>query len=98
MSAAHTPGPWHWDMGYEHGNAMPMLLSPVGPVCDFGNDREYYPTAGEAPNEADSRLISAAPELLAALRLLLLDVGTASSMRGAVKARAAIAKATGEAS
>jgi hypothetical protein len=64
----HTPGPWHWDDGKDKD--MPKLMAPSGKVCDFGNDRQYYPTAGEPPNEADSRLIAAAPDLLKALQML----------------------------
>lgn len=45
--------------------------------------------------ERDIPLVIAAPDLLEALDELLTDVGRASSMRGAVKARAAIARATG---
>ena len=45
---------------------------------------------------ANARLIAAAPELLDALYALLQDVGRASSLPGAVMARAAIDKATKE--
>ncbi len=41
------------------------------------------------------RFVEAAPYLLDACESLLTDVGTASSIPGAVKARAAIARATG---
>ena len=70
----HTPGPWHWVDG-EDEEDMPRLMSPSGKVCDFGNDTQYYPTVGEPPNEADSRLIAAAPKLGHALRDLV-DVMT----------------------
>lgn len=69
----HTPGPWHWDDGEDQD--MPKLMAPSGEVCNFGNDEQYYPTAGDPPNEADSRLIAAAPKLGHALRDLV-DVMT----------------------
>ena len=106
-SAQHTPGPWHWNMGDKHGDAMPILMSSVGYVCDFGNDRQYYPTAGNAPSEADARLIAAAPDLLAALRLFNNNASIKCAASGVytiavngrdlIQMREAIAAATGNA-
>ena len=65
MNTAHTPGPWNWD----------------GNVCDYDATQEapwlvhadkYPPILGgqiRCVNEADARLIAAAPDLLAALKL-----------------------------
>jgi hypothetical protein len=93
----HTPGPWHWKDGEEED--MPELVAPTGRVCWFGNDTQYYPTAGEPPSEADCRLIAAAPDLLQALRDLV-DVMT-GRMEGETvalhNALAALMKADGAA-
>lgn len=89
----HTPGPW-WVT--EHG------VRDVGGYIAHTNSVQRYEGQDEryarevAHREADKLLIAAAPELLEALQDLLNDVGRASSMLGAVKARAAIAKATQE--
>ena len=37
-------------------------------VCHFGNNEQYYPTEGCEPNDADKRLIAAAPDLLLELQ------------------------------
>jgi hypothetical protein len=93
----HTPGPWTWQEG--DGNEMPKLIAGDKEVCNFGDDTTYYPSKGEPPNDADARLIAAAPELLEALRHIE-GVALADEPRdlpGIVQtARAAIAKATGE--
>lgn len=52
---------------------MPILRAANGEtVCDFGSDEQYYPTEGKEPNEADAKLIAAAPELMAVVGELLL--------------------------
>jgi hypothetical protein len=88
--SAHTPGPWSvsWDCnGLAHVG--------MGPNCTVS--RVMAPPAGD--QEANARLIAAAPELLEALRHLLhnieatgkrIDLGFAPRA-----AREAIAKATG---
>ncbi len=104
--AKHTPGPWvigtsegrvlsRWDgIGYwEIANAT---------VTDFRGDSGEVYFAGGA-QEANARLIAAAPDLLEALEAMVADwgklasvvkpLGEESSLR---KARAAIAKAKGE--
>lgn len=98
-SVEHTPGPWE--------SARAALTGPAGEGHNFSNgDWEVYPPLGEAgpvaicPNEADARLVAAAPDLLDALQKLLplaevclpafLDSYTALD-----KARVAIAQATG---
>jgi len=97
----YTPGPW----------AIRRIAEVPGAICG-GVTRQYMrgvgtdqlamvcsvqpDNGGDEAMEANARLIAAAPELLEALEWLLDDVGRASSMLGAVKARAAIAKATGE--
>lgn len=82
----HTPGPWT----YEPGDSMECgcIWAPARMVCDFIED----------PNEADARLIAAAPDLLEALRAV--DVLFGHLARDSTQriwldnARAAIAKAT----
>lgn len=83
----HTPGPWT----YEPGDSMECggIWAPARMVCDFIED----------PNEADARLIAAAPDLLESMMALIADIELSprfggenwKSMHGA---RAAIAKAT----
>ena len=52
IETKHTPGPWT----YEPGDSMECggIWAPARMVCDFIED----------PNEADARLIAAAPDLL----------------------------------
>ena len=93
--SAHTPGPW-------------ALIDHGGGWFDIESENERYffvcgsgsrdSQSDQQQSQANGRLIAAAPELLAALKALLDDVGRANSMLGAVQARAAIAKATGAAS
>jgi hypothetical protein len=88
----YTLGPWIWQP--MQGDDMPKLFNANGThICDFGNDRTYYPTAGTPPDTEDARLIAAAPDLLAALQSIL-KWGHATAT--IYKAEAAIAKATGE--
>lgn len=72
----HTPGPWHTGSGNGYGNIyadegrMRMetggtTLYPIGTV---------YTGWDEAEDQANARLIAAAPELLAALKECLLTV------------------------
>ena len=93
MTTQHTPGPW---IVLNTGN--PERGSAWRDVCSMGT--EFTPSyVGEAL-EHDARLIAAAPDLLAALKSLLLsfdDDRSLSNRDGWEAARAAIAKATGEA-
>jgi hypothetical protein len=102
--AAHTPGPWEWSGPYygDGGGQFRRLEGANETVID-----------GEwglgAIADADARLISAAPDMLAALQLAAdsikeLDGGDQRSETGWradehldtwLKIRAAIAKATG---
>lgn len=100
----HTPAPWYWCDGEEEKD-LPYLTSNAGKICEFGNWEAYYPQCGELPNEADRRLIAAAPELLEALEWLvtiqsIVSIPEAMHSRtyqiAVEQARAAIAKAKGE--
>jgi hypothetical protein len=98
--SAHTPGPWHarqWQC---------RAVTSVGRISDnalgFEQIAECSANGRQVSTEqeeADARLIAAAPELLEALEDLI-DAhavpSTACKERGAYdKARAVIAKATG---
>ena len=85
-----TPGPWIWDKhGDLHGKDGNAVINPNlrGDVLSGVN------------READARLIAAAPDLLAALEAIVNDDGFPDQFayRAEAIARAAIAKAKGEA-
>jgi hypothetical protein len=77
-----TPGPWRywWEEGY-----VGEITSASGNLV-AGFDTE--------PNEADARLIAAAPELLGAL--MMLDIRGGLGLQTHEYIRAIITKATGE--
>ncbi len=77
-----TPGPWRywWEEGY-----VGEITSVNGKLV-AGFDTE--------PNEADARLIAAAPELLGAL--MMLDIRGGLGLQTHEYIRSIIAKATGE--
>jgi hypothetical protein len=112
--AKHTPGPWEaekragdeWWFGGRDG--MEIVVRPpsekFGAVCVIGA------SSAETENDANARLIAAAPELLEALKAFmaldrsfstvcdahLKEMAAKGPMARAVQlARAAIAKATG---
>jgi hypothetical protein len=82
----HTPAPWS-----VHGaNAVwgnPQHL-PIGRT-------DFTRVTGPINKEADAALISAAPELLAALQAIMAEVAGVQKDNKYEAARAAIAKATG---
>lgn len=93
----HTPGPWKWSGEYTHPCGKPAwtLLGRHGLygilTCDQGSAPQ------DLNDEANARLIAAAPELLENL------IGCMEALSSHVPdcievqcARAAIAKATGE--
>ena len=99
--SGHTPGPWVWDStvwDYDPKDDAPWL------VTEASGDRVL---CGEIQchSEADAHLIAAAPDLLAVVEAMAfelnlhLSAGNASpfSSDTTLKARAAITKATGEA-
>ncbi len=91
----HTPGPWavfrrDGYSTYIHAiNEGGEINTFQVASCHSATSRKYFPTRGEA--EANARLIAAAPDLLEALKELTLERGMTD------KARAAIAKAKGQA-
>jgi hypothetical protein len=87
--SAHTPGPWR---------ASPFS-SVVGCAITAQPDpKKNTQMVASTYTEADARLIAAAPDLLAAIRAILLDVDGANSIfRPSVDlARSALAKAEGK--
>jgi len=76
---SYTPGPWtidHQRIG-PHGEPVALLCDVndpmTGTVIDWprGNDSGTAMSIDDAENEANARLIAAAPALLAALRRLM---------------------------
>ncbi len=109
--SAHTPGPWSYEVRMSNGNGWSEPRQFVE-ICAAGAMVAWYDTTSvefpdSATNEANARLIAAAPDLLHALKVLyaeykqLADSGDAGSRRleeqeeGQITL-AAIAKATGE--
>ncbi|OZI56769.1 hypothetical protein [Bordetella genomosp. 4] len=103
MTTKHTPGPWHWTRySSEYGcledeKGRDVLRAVSGIVYD---EYDSDPPSIEV-DAADADLIAAAPELLEALQALDALRGPFSPTDERIneawaKARAAIAKATGE--
>ena len=111
MNAKHTPGPW--TVGREMNSERPGSVPVVALVRDSlaGRMHVAFVNGKAGEQEANARLIAAAPGLLAALRALTLDVQAWHEVHGRtgqysspqadylaqamIEARAAIAKATG---
>jgi len=97
--SAHTPGPW--TIGDANGYRATSVLAGDNSVADvYGLPlHQHISKFVECEGLANARLIAAAPDLLEALKVLharyLLIIGNEGPE--ALQARAAIAKATGEA-
>lgn len=100
MTTKHTPGPWRYEAGRD-GRPPYVIRRTEGGFVVVGMTADRQ--------EADARLIAAAPELLEALQKLLdlqvakkeleyLDkgIGTKTPNAAWLEARAAVAKARGE--
>ena len=83
---SHTPSPW----GTYYNRQDDIVVRKM-----TASGLESHVIAHCKSGFANAILIAAAPELLEALKALLDDVGSANSMLGAIKARAAIKKAEG---
>lgn len=111
QSGGHTPGPWHVRNAGPHWNnpAIPnyrVVRTPT-PSGPHGYDVAWSPdgelVAEHVYEDADARLIAAAPDLLAACRDLVSVLPDPDDMEDPddvvrsriIRARAAIAKATG---
>ena len=106
--AKHTPGPWKkaerpngpwWHISADYGLDKYKGCGRQAVACVHGVSKRRGESAYSEMFEANARLIAAAPELLDALRYIE-GVALANEPRDlptiAAKARAAIAKATGE--
>ena len=70
-SGKHTPGPWEWDgkvWCYDDSNEAPWLIQ--APWSD-GASKAVLTGTIRCESEANARLISAAPELLEAAKLVI---------------------------
>lgn len=97
-----TKGPWCFKRKDDDTDNGGLYNLEGNLVCHFGDSEQYYPTDGTPPDEDDMALITAAPDLLAALQRmvplyesLLNDCGLGHKDL-IDNARAAITKALGE--
>ena len=103
-----TPGLWYYEPG--NHNHFSIFNNDNQPLARLYDGRGSFPQAELSGNqylydgqaEANARLIAAAPELLEALRELMIEVEDMTKLSGWFgygardKARSAIAKAMGE--
>lgn len=102
MAEQYTPGPWEVEAG--------KVVAPEQPKRVWGENKQYsgnfivcqphlYVSSDRAAQEANAQLISAAPDLLDALERLvhMAECNTTPGPNTLAQARAAIAKARGEA-
>jgi hypothetical protein len=101
MSTQHTPGPWKVKAGTN------AVLAGRKQICSHVNAASALPVnilEDQEIAQANARLIAAAPDLLEALQDLfgadmehvLMGDGKDDQIEAIAKAKAAIAKATGE--
>ena len=91
-TAAHTPGPWNCNRSSASGYDIVCSENSPTDVCVISRRDK---TTGEI--DANARLIAAAPELLAACRLVEQAQRDGDYMTAFRAVSAAIAKAKGEA-
>lgn len=92
MTTKHTPGPWKLDdRGYKYIVHKPGDGYITRDICRMDSS-----TMAAFAQEANARLIVAAPELLNAVLLLLGNPDNRISSADVNAARAAITKATGD--
>ncbi|WP_139384302.1 hypothetical protein [Bosea thiooxidans] len=89
--AKHTPGPWRAELQTTNYRSGAKTLC-ITKDCDTGVAQTIAQIVGIDARQANARLIAAAPELLEALEDICDTLGECGMT---VKARAAIAKATG---
>ena len=91
-NATHTPGPWVVHPTTHHPAVRSVGTSDTGPrrICTVGSMN------GNPVDKKNARLIAAAPDLLEALKAMTEQTNSTELAAACDKARAAIAKATGE--
>jgi hypothetical protein len=99
----HTPGPWIVGKEYEYHRSKYLPVGPPNANECLRCTVATVPVSGDnAIDEADARLIAAAPQLLEALEIVLVQLGEYKDGDGAAKfhavniGKAAIARAKGE--
>jgi hypothetical protein len=105
MNASHTPAPWAFERAVEANGSVTFDIfnSDVSACNGVGGGVAYiqtYNAQQAVVQEANARLICAAPDLLAALKeCAAVCAGETMNKNGLIRAlemsRAAIAKATG---
>jgi hypothetical protein len=110
MSTKHTPGPWTAHGPATKGNQWGVVADLAYDarrgarrrIALLGSPRSWDGLSVQAEDEANAQLIAAAPDMLAALKLLLSLIEYTQMPAGETTAKAkaaayaAIAKATGE--
>lgn len=103
MKTQHTTGPWRTlpakDYTYENGKALKVVATNPAHHSDYKFTAIVYGDMVDGRCESDAALISAAPDLLAALELLAQCAKSGPVMMSDAVGnvcRAAIAKARGE--
>lgn len=96
----HTPGPWTMHPRFADGAEVRSLAQVAwcGSACEISKSGGQIIDAAEA--RANARLIAAAPDLLAACEMALLDMRYYATVHGEsiTAIEAAIAKAKGQSS
>jgi len=101
LDMTHTPGPWNAD-GYhvrQNGQGGTRMIADVCYTGPHHTPPDEYPKSCRIADEANARLIAAAPELLEALRECLSIIGKDPRwewVKTYRQAHDAIAKATSE--
>lgn len=95
MSTKHTMGPWRSEPCHRSGYTV-WGGTDAAPVCVV-DTQDYEDRFGTIKNEADARLIAAAPDLLEALWVCMEHnrLHHGNSHNTVIQALAAIAKAEG---
>lgn len=95
--SAHTPGPWKVE-GYNVRQSGQYGTRMIADICYTGPHHtppDEYPKSCRLADEANARLIAAAPELLESLEISMFYLGHLDC-EWINKAHEAIAKAKGE--
>lgn len=94
----HTPGPWEVGSAFDNYGEIEIAIERMTPA---GNLVVAVALGGLQGQDANAKLIAAAPDLLAALQAIVKslvdqdDEGMIEHAQQMIDARAAIAKATG---